>query len=321
MILFIYVYKNQVTEPAPQYVFLYAENQGEDYPTTQGAYKFAELVAQETEGRIKILVKSEGKLGDESSVIKQIRFGGIDFARVSLSQLAETIPEYTILEMPYLYEDGAHMWQVLESPLGREFLDQAKDYGMVGLSWYDAGARSFYNGVRPVHSPQDMTGMKIRVQDSRLMQDLVLALGAVPIPMAYEDVYSGLERGLIEGAENNWPSYEAMGHDEQAKYFTVDEHMRVPEIQICSEVTWQQLSAQDQVILRRCAHESSLYERHLWIEEEKQARQQAQNNGTLIITLSANEKVAFKEAVEGIYEKYCGQEMEMVQKIQDMTSP
>ena len=147
---------------APEFVLSYAENQTEDYPTTLGAKKFAELVEKESSGRIKILVQAGGKLGAESGVIAQMQYGGIDFARVSLSQLAEYLPELNVLQMPYLYSDSDHMWKVLDGRIGSDFLEKVSKSELIGLSWYDAGARNFYNSKKPITCLEDMAGMRIR---------------------------------------------------------------------------------------------------------------------------------------------------------------
>lgn len=302
-------------EKEPQYVFSYAENQAEDYPTTLGAKRFAELVEERTNGRIRILVQAEGQMGSELEVIQQMQYGGIDFARVSLSQLAEYIPRLNVLQMPYLYTDSEHMWRVLDGAIGDEFLAEVDGSDLVGLSWYDAGARNFYNSVKPIDSLEDVAGMRIRVQESDLMADMVEALGATPVPTGYADVYSYLERGIVDGAENNWPSYESMKHYEVAKYYTVDEHTRVPEMQICSRYTWEKLSEEDRAIILECARESAFYERELWIEREAESRRIATEHGTEVVELSAEEKKRFQNAVMGVYEKYCSDDMDVINEI------
>lgn len=305
------------TEEAPEYVLLYAENQTADYPTTLGALRFAELVQERTEGRIHIIVESEAKLGAESEVLEQIKYGGIAFARVSLSQIAEQAPEMNVLQLPYLYRDSEHMWRVLDGEIGEEFLQKASAYGYTGLSWYDAGARSFYSVEKPITCLEDFQGMTIRVQESDMMADMVEALGAKAVKIAYSSVYSALQRHTIDGAENNWPSYEAMNHYEVAPYFTVDEHTRVPEMQICSVSIWEQLSEEDQTILRECARESAEYERELWKDREEKSRQTAIANGTQVISLSAEEKERFRNAMSNLYEEYCADSAELIQKIME----
>lgn len=310
----IWRYRSQ-HQKEPEFVLSYAENQTKDYPTTLGAQKFADLVEERSGGRIQILVLAEGELGAESDVIAQMQYGGVDFARVSLSQLAEYIPQLNVLQMPYLYENSAHMWRVLDGTIGDDFLDIVSQNELIGLSWYDAGARNFYNSKKPITCLEDMQGMRIRVQESEVMADMIEALGASAIPIPYADVYSALEQGTVDGAENNWPSYETMNHYEVAKYYTIDEHNRVPEMQICSKHTWSKLSEEDQQMILDCAKESALYERKLWKERESESEAKAIEQGVEVVELSAEEKKRFQEAVTGIYEKYCADQMDIIEKI------
>lgn len=197
-------------EIVPEYVFTYAENQTSDYPTTMGGKYFAELVEERTQGRIRIQVCAEGMLGSESEVISQMRYGGIDFARISLAQVADYVPRMKVLQLPYIYEDASHMWRALDGEIGERFLNYTREYDLVGLSWYDAGTRNIYSVARPVETFKDMEGLHIRVQESEMMSEIMVALGAVPVQIPYDQVYEALERGKVDAAENNWPSYEAM---------------------------------------------------------------------------------------------------------------
>lgn len=306
----------QMTE-APDYVFLYAENQPKDYPTTLGAEYFAELVKERTNGKIQILVKCEGELGVEKDIIQQLQYGGVDFARISLSQLAERIPEMNVLQMPYIYRDSKHMWSVLDGELGQCFMDMTKDKKMISLSWYDAGARNFYSALKPITCLEDVQGMKIRVQESALMADMITAMGGIPMKIEYEEVYSSLQRGIVDAAENNWSSYMYMHHNEVAGYFTVDEHTRVPELQLCSEYTWNKLTEEQQQIIMECAKESALYERELWKEKEGISRQEAYSEGVQIYALNYTEKKRFQEAMAEVYDKYCGEYVDLVEAVND----
>ena len=303
-------------EPGAELILRYAENQPEDYPTTQAALAFADLVAQRTNGRVKVLVYSGGELGAEQSVIQQMQFGGIDFSRVSLSQLAEYEPALSVLQLPYLYTDADQMWRVLDGTIGDEFLSMLESLELTGLSWFDAGVRSIYTRQK-VTGLADLQGLTIRVQESDMMADMVEALGAKAVKIAYSSVYSALQRHTIDGAENNWPSYEAMNHYEVAPYFTIDEHTRVPEMQICSASIWEQLSEEDQEILRKCARESAEYERELWKDREEQSRQTAIANGTCVISLPTEEKERFRKAMSNLYETYCSDSAELIKKIME----
>jgi len=307
--------ERKMADVVPDYVFTYAENQPEDYPTTQGAYKFAELVKEKTGGKIEILVDAGSALGDEKSVVEQLQFGGIDFTRASLSSLGDEIPKLNVLQLPYLYTGSEHMWKVLEGEIGDEFLEAFEGLDLVALSWYDAGARSFYNSVKPIEKLEDFQGMNIRVQESELMVDMVEALGANGVPLTYTYVYSALQTGEIDGAENNWPSFESMNHYEVAKYFTIDEHTRVPEVQLVAQSTWDKLSPEYQAIIRECAQESAKYERVLWEQREKASEEKVRAAGCQVSELSAGEKKRFQEAVAPLYEKYCWEYVDLIDAI------
>lgn len=296
-------------------VFTYAENHADDYPTTLGANKFAELVYERTGGRIEIQVKAGGILGEEKEVIEQLQYGGVDFTRVSLSPLAEFVPKLNVLQMPYLYTGPEHMWKVLDGEIGMDFMNSFEGSNLVALSWYDAGARSFYNTVKPVACLEDMQGLRIRVQESELMMAMVEALGAVPSQIVFGDVYSRLEMGDIDGAENNWPSYDSMKHYEVARYFTLDEHTRVPEMQLCSQSTWDSLSAADQAIIAACAEESAQYQRQIWQERERVSEQVVRSAGCEITELPAAEKLRFQQAVFPLYEEFCADYIDIIEAI------
>lgn len=299
----------------PEFVLTYAENQAEDYPTTQGAYKFAELVKERTQGKVEILINAGGSLGDEKTVIEQMQFGGVDFARVSLSPLAEYVPKLNVLQMPYLYTGPDHMWTVLEGQIGDDFLGSFENSSLVPLSWYDAGARNFYTTGKPIERLEDMKGLNIRVQESGLMEDTIEALGAVPVPMAFGEVYSALQTGDIDGAENNWPSYESTRHYEVSRYYTIDEHTRVPELQLIAQSTWDKLPSEYQEVIRQCAEESARYERRLWKEREATSEKKIRQAGCVVIELDPREKARFQEAVMPMYEKYCADYVDIIDAI------
>lgn len=300
-----------------EYIFTYAENHPGDYPTTLGALEFARLAEEKSEGRIIIDVKCDGELGDELSVIKQLKFGGIDFARVSVSPLSGMMPVLNVLQMPYLYRNGEHMWNVLDSEIGGDIFSQFEGSGIHPLSFYNAGARNFYNNIRPINKMEDLKGLKIRVQQSELMKDMVNYLGAEPVAQEYSNVYASLQRGVIDGAENNIPSYISAMHYQYAKYYTKDEHTRVPEIQMCSEVTWSKLSEEDREIIKEAAIESSRYERRLWDEKETVYEEMLIKEGVEINTLSPDERNRFKVTLEPLYEEYCKDYMDFLEKINE----
>ena len=305
-------------EPQPELILRYAENQPEDYPTTKAALAFAEMVAQRTDGRVKVVVYSGGELGAEQSVIQQMQFGGIDFARVSLSQLAEYVPALSVLQLPYLYEDASQMWRVLDGSIGDDFLAMLDEMDLVGLSWFDAGVRSFYTREK-VTDLEQLQGLTLRVQESDMMSEMITDLGAEPVQVVYSQVYAALRNGQIDGAENNWPSYDAMGHYEVAPYFLQDEHTRVPEIQLASTAAIEKLEALDPSypeVLRTCARESARTERRLWAEREARSEKELREWGVEVTTLPDAEKQKFRAAVQPLYDRFADQ-AELLERIKE----
>ena len=300
----------------PEYVLTYAENQHEDYPTTQSAHYFADLVEERTGGRIVIDVLCDAQMGTQQEVLDQMAFGGIDFTRVSLSSISDELPILNVLQLPFLYEDADHLWRVLDGPIGEEFLDVFEEAGLVGLSWYDGGARSFY-ATTPINSAADLQGMTVRVQDSQMMEDMIGLLGATPSTVAYTDIYAAIQTGKVDGAENNWASYESQGHYLLAPYYTLDQHARVPEIQLVSAALWDKLSEEDRAIILECARESALYERKLWTQREEEARRDVLNAGTKVIALDEQALRELKALVQPLYQQYCGDYMDLIAQIQN----
>ena len=301
----------------PEFVLTYAENQPAGYPTVLGAQRFAELVKELTGGKVIIQVKHSGEFGSESEVLDQMAFGGIDFARVSLAELSDEIPKLNVLQLPFLYEDAEHMWRILDGKIGEEFLTVFSETELVGLSWYDAGARCFYTNTKPIRSTSDLAGLTVRVQDSQLVMDMVTLLGATPVTFHYGDVSYAFEMGMIDAAENNWPAYQIQEHYKLAKYFTVDEHSRVPEIQLASRRTWDALPEDYRIIIAQCARESALYQRELWKEQEADSRAAAITAGCLEIIPWPEQQEAFRALVEPLYERYCADYMDLVQQIRN----
>ena len=302
-------------ETGPEYVFTYADNQTSDYPTVQAAEFFAELVEERTDGRIKIIVAENAELGDEKKVIEQLRYGGVDFARISIPQLTSYSRMSSVLFLPYLYKDLKHMWAVLDGEIGDEIMDSFEGSGMIPMSWYDAGVRNFYF-TEPVYSLADMAGMNIRVQEVEMMEEMVTLLGASPVPMEYGEVYSALETGRVTGAENNWSSYVTMSHDALAKYYLLDGHMRAPELQMISEKTYEKLSEEDREIIFACAEESAVYERELWQTWEIDAREQALEDGCVEIALTEEQLQEFKDAVQPMYDSFDEEYSDLIARIQ-----
>lgn len=303
----------------PLLILRYADNQPVDYPTTKAAEYFAQLVEERTQGKICVRLYCNGELGDEVQVFEQIQFGGIDLARFSLGTMSDTCPQFEVLALPFLYDDAEHMWRVLDGPIGERFLTSARQAGVIGLSWFDAGARSFYTR-EPIRGLEDLKGLTIRVQESALMTRMVELLGARYVQIPYNDVYSALQTAKIDGAENNWPSYAATGHYQAARYYLLDGHSRLPEMQVMSTEALDKIAEIDEdyvTIIRQCARECALYERELWKEQETAAEKQVRDYGCVVTELTNGELDAFRRAVEPMYEEYSNEQQALIQKIRD----
>ena len=293
-----------------------AETHPTDYPTTKGDQRFADLVKERSKGRIVIEVYPGSQLGQEKAVIEQVQFGAIDFTRVSVSPLASFVPVFNALQLPYLYRSEDHMWKVLLGPIGKELFASLEPSGFIGIGWFEPGARNFYNSKRPVSKPEDLKGLKIRVQESELMVGMVQGLGAVATPMPYGEVYSGLQTGVIDGAENNWPSYESTSHYEVAKFYTLDEHTRVPEIIIGSKISLSKLSAKDLELIKQAALDAIPYQRKLWAEREKASEAKVRAAGNTITAIS--DKTPWQAAMKPLYDKQPAAVRYLVQRISEV---
>lgn len=300
----------------PEFVLTYAENHIQNYPTALGGERFAQLVKERTDGKVLIQVKYAGEYGTDEEVVTQMRFGGIDFARISLAVIADEIPVLNTLQMPFLYRDATHMWRILDGEIGADLLDRFQETELVGLSWYDSGARSFY-ATKPIRSIEDLKGMTIRVQNSQLAMDMVSLLGAEPVYVDHNDVLFAFETHKISAAENNWPVYQYMNHYLVAKYYTVLEHTRVPDVQIASKRTWEILPEEYRQIILECARESAQYQRNLWIRNDIFARAAVIDSGCEIIFLDPAQKLEFQLAMEPLYEQYCGEHLDLIEKIRN----
>jgi tripartite ATP-independent transporter DctP family solute receptor len=291
-----------------------AETHPQDYPTTKGDYEFARLVKERTNGRIVVEVFHSKQLGEEAAVIEQVQLGAIDMTRVSISAVSSFVRDLDAFQLPYLYRDADHMWKVLNGPIGDEILKKHEAFNFVGVGWFESGSRNFYT-KKLVKTVGDLKGMKIRVQEAPLMVGMVQALGAVATPLPYGEVYSALQTGVVDGAENNWPSYLTTSHFEVAKYWISDEHTRVPEITVGSKKLFDKVSKEDQAIILKAMKDAQPYQYKLWVDFEKVAEKAVRDKGSIITTISPEEKQKFMDAMKPVYAKQPPEIMAVVNKI------
>ncbi len=291
------------TEPAKQKLIL-ANVHVDGYPTAKGLQDFATRVHEDAllDARLTVDLQLGGVLGNEKEALEKLGFGGIQMACTSVAPLTEFSQAIGVLTLPYLFRDPEHLWKVLDGAIGDELLATLETSGLVGLAWYDAGSRSFYNRTRPVQRLEDLVGLKIRVQKSEIMRDMVEALGATPVSLGFKEVYTNLHTGAIDGAENNLPSYHSERHFEVAGFYSYDRHSTIPDLLMINLEVWNQLSVEEQKALRQAAKASSEAQRGYWREYVNGARETLLERGALIHDVE--DITPFQQAVEPLYEKY-----------------
>lgn len=281
-----------------------ADDQPAGYPTVLGDQLFASIVNEMTHGKINIKVYYGAQLGAETQTTQETISGVIQINRVNAAPLASFVPELGVLSLPYIFSSSEQEWKVLYGPIGEELLNSMKVAGLIGLTYYDSGQRSFFTRHTPILKPSDMKGLKIRVQKSPVFVSMVKAMGGSPIPMAYSSVYTALQSGVIDGAENNIPSYYTMSFYQVAPYYSYDGHSRVPEILFMNLKAWNSLTSTEKTIFKTAAMASSLYERQLWNERVQKDLQLLKKAGVHFYYPTASDIALFQKAVAPVYKKY-----------------
>ena len=242
----------------------------------------AKRLAELSDGAVELQIFGGGQLGSEPEGIEQVQRGALAMVKTSTAALESFVPDMAVFGMPYLFRDDDHYWRVLLGPVGREILQAGEAQGLHGLCFYDSGSRSFYTVSKPILRPDDVREMKIRVLPSRTAHDMITTLGGGPTPIPYGELYSALQQGMIDGAENNPPSFYSSRHYEVAKHYSLDEHTRVPDIVIVSKKIWDGLSPQVRAWIDQAALESVTFQRNLWREQTEAALREVQKAGVTV---------------------------------------
>ena len=262
--------------------FRAADNQPVDYPTAMAMKYMGSQISAATKGKYDTKVYSNSMLGSGKDTIEQVKIGAIDMTRVSTSEFHGIIPESLIPSFPFLFRDIEHFRKVMYGPLGDKMLEAFDKAGWIGLCFYEAGARSLY-AEKPIRTLADAKGLKIRVQPSDLWVAIVSAMGGTATPIPYAEVYTALKTGLVDAAENNYPSYETSKHFEAAPIYSETQHVMAPDVVVFSKKIWNKLSKEEQIIVRRAAKESVAYFTKLWAEKERAAKEAARKGGASFI--------------------------------------
>jgi tripartite ATP-independent transporter DctP family solute receptor len=271
------------------------------HPVHKGMEVFAKSLRTRSKGKTDVKIFPDGQLGSEREVLELLQIGSIAMTKVSAATMANFAPEYKVLGVPYLFRSKDHMFKVLEGSTGKGILEAGSDYLLKGLCFYDAGSRSFYTVKKPVKTPDDLEGMKIRVMNHQMSVDMVNEMGASATPMAYGELYSALEQGVVDGAENNPPSFVTSGHFEIAKYYTLDEHSSVPDVLVMGTEYWKTLNAQEQKWVMEAAFESAQAQKVFWAENVKECMAKLAAAG---VEIYKPEKSLFAESSKGVLAEF-----------------
>jgi tripartite ATP-independent transporter DctP family solute receptor len=267
-------------------------------------------------GKLRLEIYPSQQLGTERQCLELLQIGSLDMTKVSVGVLENFAPKMKILGLPFLFRDRAHAFKVLDGPVGQQLLEDGEKYWLKGLGYYDAGSRSFYTKDRPINSPDDLDGLKIRVMESVTAIDMVKSLGGSPTPISWGELYTSLQQGVVDGAENNPPSFYLSRHYEVCKYYTLDEHTVLPDVLLAGTHLWKRLSLKEKEWLTQAVEKSIVYQRKLWLQSEEEALNAVQEAGVKIIR---PDKTLFSEKVKGNYEQYRENEelYRLIQEIQE----
>jgi len=274
----------------------------EDYPVSIAMESFADAISAATNGELTAKTFHNGVLGSQPDAIEQLRLGVIDFGEFSLGPFGTSVPEANVVSLPFIFGSIPEMYKLMDGAVGDAIGEGMIKRGVVPLGWYDAGARSFYNSVRPINTPADVTGLKIRVMNNDLFVDMVASMDGNATPMAFAEVYQSIQTGVVDGAENNPPSYESTSHFEVAKFYSLTEHLIIPECLCMSKISWDKLTPEQQDIVMKAGRDSAELQRELWQAREAASMKIVQDGGTIVNQIA--DKGPFQEAMAPVYDKF-----------------
>jgi tripartite ATP-independent transporter DctP family solute receptor len=298
-------------------VFKASDVQPPGYPTVAATENLGKKLSEATQGRLSIQMYPSMQLGGEKETIEQTQIGAIQMLRASVGTMGPIVDDVNVINMPFLFKNTAHANKMMDGPIGQELLDKitaSPNANLVALCWMDSGARSLYNTKHPIKSIDDIKGLKFRVIGNPIFVDMMNALGGNGVAMGYDQVFSALQTGVIDGAENNLPSYVFSNHYTAAKYVCLTEHLVIPELLLFSRRVWSTLSADDQNLIRKFAREAQLEERELWNQYEQKALEKAKAAGCQIVEIS--DKTPFQNAVKPVWDKYGPKYQDTIKRIQ-----
>jgi tripartite ATP-independent transporter DctP family solute receptor len=291
------------------------------YPTVEAVVRMGKKLEAATDGRLSIQMYPSMQLGGEKEMIEQGQVGAVQIIRVSVGPMGPIVDELNVFNMPFVFRDVPHMNKVIDGPIGDELLaklSNAPQSKLIGLAWMDAGARSVYNSKKVIHNINDLKGLKIRMMGNPIFVDTMNALGGNGIAMGFNELYNALQTGVVDGAENNPPSYESGKHYQVAKFYSLTEHLIIPELLMFSKVSFEKFAPADQALVRKLGKECQLEQRKLWNEKEAESIRLIKAAGIEIQTFTPAQKKEFQDAVKPVWDKYGAKYTALVKRIQDV---
>ncbi len=281
--LFLLIALGACTKSSDNNVLYLAHSLPQTHPVHKGILTFQQALAKKSGGKLTIKIFSDGQLGSEREVLELLQIGSVAITKVSAATMANFVPAYNVLSIPYLFRDKAHFFNVLEGDVGKSLLDKGSKFWLRGLCFYDAGSRNFYTKNKAVRTPDDLKGLKIRVMNNQMAINMVTALGGSATPLAFGELYTAIQQGVVDGAENNPPSFVSSNHYEVSKYYTLDEHLSVPDVLLISTIFWEKLSAIEKIWLQQAADESAQAQKKYWAISVKASMKKLKEAGVEVI--------------------------------------
>ena len=298
-------------------VLYLAHNLSQTHPVHRGILEFQKALENKSNGTLKVKIFPDGQLGSEREVLELLQIGSVAATKVSAATLSNFVPEYHLLGIPYLFRDKQHLFDVLEGPIGKSILEKGSRFWLRGLCYYDAGSRSFYTSDKAIRTPDDLKGLKIRVMNNQMAINMVNALGASATPLSYSELYTAMQQGVVDGAENNPPSFVSSNHYELSKYYTLDQHSYVPDVLLIGTKYWDKLSEDEKIWVQAAADLSAQTEKRYWNESVEKSMKMAKEAGVEIII---PDKSLFAEKSISVVEDFIIKYPEMAAVVNEIKS-
>lgn len=271
------------------------------HPVHKGMLEFQKELDLKSNGTLKVKIFPDGQLGSERELLELLQIGSVAATKVSAATLSNFVPEYHVLGIPYLFRDKTHQFNVLEGPIGKSVLEKGSKFWLRGLCYYDAGSRSFYTSKKAIRTPEDLKGLKIRVMNNQMAINMVNSLGGSATPLSYGELYTAIQQGVVDGAENNPPSFVSSNHYEISKYYTLDEHSSVPDVLLIGTKYWDKLSKEERIWVQEAAELSAQAQKVFWNESVKESMKVVKDWGVEVII---PEKSLFAEKSKSVLEEF-----------------